>query len=255
MSAAARIAGTTPESIAWAEDREQFAEICRNLGLKQPPAGIARSPADAAEVVDQVGLPVIVRPSFVLGGRRMRVIYSLEELGEYMREVYGDVDPEIPGGPVLIDRFLEAAVEVDVDAVYDGSEILLGGVMEHVEEAGVHSGDSDCVTPPPTLSEEALKEILRATGELAASLFDAGLPTSLLRLEPQSAQSRREVVGSGDYDGDGRTDLLLRLRRDRTLSVWTLNGARVKRKQSVAELEPGWLPVGVADESPSTHRW
>jgi hypothetical protein len=94
-----------------------------------------------------------------------------------------------------------------------------------------------------------------ATGELAATFFDAGLPTSMLPLEPQSAQTRREVVGSGDYDGDGRTDLLVRLRRDRTLSVWTLNGARVKRKQSVAELESGWLPVGVGDESPSTHRW
>jgi carbamoyl-phosphate synthase large subunit len=173
--AGVRIAGTSPRSIAWAEDREQFAEICRNLGLRQPPAGVARSPADAAEVIDQVGLPVMVRPSFVLGGRKMKVIYSLEELGAYMREVYGDIDPELPGGPVLIDRFLEAAVEVDVDAVYDGSEILLGGVMEHVEEAGVHSGDSDCITPPPTLSEEALKEILRATRELAATLEVRGL--------------------------------------------------------------------------------
>ena len=93
------------------------------------------------------------------------------------------------------------------------------------------------------------------TGELSTTFFEAGLPTATLRLDPQSAQSRREVVGSGDYDGDGRTDLLVRLRRSRTLSVWTLNGAKVKSKDSVAELESGWLPAGVGDESPSTHRW
>jgi carbamoyl-phosphate synthase large subunit len=174
-AAGAPIAGTTPASIALAENREQFAELCRNLGLNQPPAGVARSVAEAEDVVDQVGLPVIVRPSFVLGGRKMKVIFSLEELTEYVKGIYGEVDPEVRGGPILIDRFLEAAVEVDVDAVFDGSELLVGGVMEHVEEAGIHSGDSDCVTPPPTISEEAHKEILRATRELAASLRVRGL--------------------------------------------------------------------------------
>jgi carbamoyl-phosphate synthase large subunit len=96
-------------------------------------------------------------------------------LADYVREIYGEGDPELTGAPILIDRFLEAAVEVDVDAVYDGSELLLGGVMEHVEEAGVHSGDSDCVTPPPTISDEAQKEIQRATAELAAALEVRGL--------------------------------------------------------------------------------
>jgi len=169
------IAGTSPASIALAEDREQFAELCRSLGLRQPPAGSATSAREAEDVVDQVGLPVMVRPSFVLGGRKMRVVYSVEELADYVREIYGEGDPELTGSPILIDRFLEAAVEIDVDAVYDGSELLLGGVMEHVEEAGVHSGDSDCVTPPPTISDEAHKEILRATLELAGALDVRGL--------------------------------------------------------------------------------
>ena len=173
--AGVRIAGTSPASIALAEDREQFAEICRNLGLKQPPAGTATSAAEAQEVVDQIGLPVMVRPSFVLGGRKMRVVYSLEELGEYVREIYGEGDPEVTANPILIDRFLESAVEVDVDAVFDGNELLVGGVMEHVEEAGVHSGDSGCVTPPPTISEEAMKEILRGANELARALSVRGL--------------------------------------------------------------------------------
>ncbi len=173
--AGVRIAGTSPASIALAEDREQFAEICRNLGLKQPAAGSAKSAAEAQEVVDQIGLPVMVRPSFVLGGRKMKVVYSLEELGEYVREIYGEGDPEVTANPILIDRFLESAVEVDLDAVFDGSELLVGGVMEHVEEAGVHSGDSGCVTPPPTISDEAMKEILRATNELAAALDVRGL--------------------------------------------------------------------------------
>jgi carbamoyl-phosphate synthase large subunit len=173
--AGVRIAGTTPESIALAEDREQFAEICRNLGIKQPPAGSASSAAEAEDVVDHIGLPVMVRPSFVLGGRKMRVVYSLEELAGYVREIYGEDDPEITGNPILIDRFLESAVEVDVDAVYDGKELLVGGVMEHVEEAGIHSGDSACVTPPPTISDEAMKEILHVTRELSQALEVRGL--------------------------------------------------------------------------------
>jgi carbamoyl-phosphate synthase large subunit len=169
------IAGTSPASIALAEDREQFAELCRNLGIRQPPAGTASSPAEAEDVVDHIGFPVIVRPSFVLGGRRMRVIYSLEELADYVREMYGEDDPEVTANPILIDRFLESAVEVDVDAIYDGHELLVGGVMEHVEEAGVHSGDSGCITPPPTITDEAMKEILRVTEDLAAALEVQGL--------------------------------------------------------------------------------
>ncbi len=173
--AGVKIAGTTPAAIALAEDREKFGEICRNLGIKQPPAGIANSAAEAEEVVDQIGLPVVVRPSFVLGGRRMRVIYSLDELAEYVGDIYSGGDPELTASPILIDRFLESAVEVDVDAIYDGRELLIGGVMEHVEEAGVHSGDSACVTPPPTITDEVMKEMLDVTRELAVALEVRGL--------------------------------------------------------------------------------
>ena len=180
------IAGTSPASIDRAEDREQFSAVCRELGIRQPPHGIARSAAEAGEIVDQIGLPVLVRPSFVLGGRAMRVVYSYEELSQYLREMYADEaigDGAASAGagfnlseaPLLIDRFLEAATEVDVDAVYDGVELLVGGIMEHVESAGVHSGDSACVTPPPTLSPDATAEIVRSTEDLARELGVRGL--------------------------------------------------------------------------------
>ncbi len=172
------IAGTSPDSIDIAEDRERFSDLCRELGIQQPPHGIASSALDAAEIVDQIGLPVLVRPSYVLGGRAMRVVYSYDDLSIYLRELYGTEDVsglDLSEAPLLIDRFLEAAVEVDVDAVYDGHELLVGGIMEHVEEAGVHSGDSACVTPPPTLSDEARKRILTATEDLSDALDVRGL--------------------------------------------------------------------------------
>jgi carbamoyl-phosphate synthase large subunit len=169
-----RIAGTSPTAIAEAEDREQFSALCRRLGIRLPPHGTATSANDAGEVVDRIGLPVLIRPSFVLGGRHMRVIYSYDELSEYLTDLYEN-HPEVTTGPLLIDRFLEAATEVDVDAIFDGHELMIGGIMEHVEEAGVHSGDSACVTPPPTLAEEAQKQIVAATEELARALEVRGL--------------------------------------------------------------------------------
>ena len=172
------IAGTSPDNIDAAEDRERFSALCRELGIAQPPHGIATSALDAEEIVDQIGMPVLVRPSYVLGGRAMRVVYSYDDLTAYLREFYETDDVgglDLSAAPLLIDRFLEAATEVDVDAIYDGRELLLGGIMEHVEEAGVHSGDSACVTPPPTLSEEARKKIVKATEDLAAALSVKGL--------------------------------------------------------------------------------
>ncbi|MDF1597600.1 MAG: carbamoyl-phosphate synthase large subunit [Acidimicrobiia bacterium] len=172
------IAGTPPAAIEVAEDRRRFSALCAELGIKQPPHGIATSPLDAEEVVDRIGLPVLVRPSFVLGGRAMRVVWSYEDLSAYLRELYGDgggVGLDLANSPLLIDRFLESAVEVDVDAVFDGNELLIGGIMEHVEEAGVHSGDSSCVIPAPTLPEETLKSIIEVTTSLAEALGVRGL--------------------------------------------------------------------------------
>jgi carbamoyl-phosphate synthase large subunit len=172
------IAGTSPESIDIAEDRERFSALCVAEGIPQPPHGIARSVPEAEEVVDTIGLPVLVRPSYVLGGRAMRILYAVEELSTYLRDLYGLVpggEVDLSEAPLLIDRFLEAATEVDVDAIYDGTELFVGGVMEHVEQAGVHSGDSACVVPPPTLSDQAADLILEYTHRLARGLDVRGL--------------------------------------------------------------------------------
>ncbi len=172
------IAGTSPESIDIAEDRERFSALCAEQGIPQPPHGTARSVAEAQEVVDEIGLPVLVRRSYVLGGRAMRILYAVEELSSYLHDLYGLVpggEVDLSESPLLIDRFLEAAVEVDVDAVFDGEELYVGGVMEHVEQAGVHSGDSACVVPPPTLSDPARTLILEYTRRLAAGLDVRGL--------------------------------------------------------------------------------
>jgi carbamoyl-phosphate synthase large subunit len=172
------VAGTSPASIDMAEDREQFSALCRQLGIAQPPHGTATSVAEALDVIDDIGLPALVRPSYVLGGRAMRIIYSVEELSKYLAELYG----ALPGGevdlsdsPLLIDRFLESATEVDVDAVFDGVDLYIGGIMEHVEEAGVHSGDSACVVPPPTLHARVIAAVEDATRKLAEGLTVRGL--------------------------------------------------------------------------------
>jgi carbamoyl-phosphate synthase large subunit len=171
------IAGTSADAIDAAEDRRRFSTLCREIGVPQPPHGEATSIREAEEVVDQIGFPVLVRPSYVLGGRGMRVVYTLDELIEYLRGLYGAAPSEVDasGAPVAIDRFLEGAVEVDVDALFDGAELVIGGIMEHVEEAGVHSGDSACVIPSQTLSEEARKLIVRYTDALAQGIGVRGL--------------------------------------------------------------------------------
>ncbi|MEZ5176036.1 MAG: carbamoyl-phosphate synthase large subunit [Acidimicrobiia bacterium] len=172
------IAGTSPTSIDMAEDREQFSSLCERIGISQPPNGTATSMAEAQDVVDRIGLPAVVRPSYVLGGRAMRIIYSIEELSGYLAEFYGAVQGgglDLSEAPLLIDRFLESAVEVDVDAIYDGTELYIGGIMEHVEEAGVHSGDSACVVPPPTLGPEAIATVTEQTRLLAEALSVRGL--------------------------------------------------------------------------------
>ncbi|AKG90941.1 carbamoyl-phosphate synthase, large subunit [Geoglobus ahangari] len=167
----ARILGTSVDSIDLAEDREKFAEICRKLGIPQPENGIAFSIEEAKEIARRIGYPVLVRPSYVLGGRAMEIIYDEETLERYIEEAI-EVSPE---KPILIDRFLEDAVEVEVDALCDGEEVVIGGIMEHIEEAGVHSGDSACVLPPQTIPPEIINRIIDYTRRLALELKVVGL--------------------------------------------------------------------------------
>ncbi|MEN8152219.1 MAG: carbamoyl-phosphate synthase large subunit, partial [Planctomycetota bacterium] len=165
------IIGTSPASIDLAEDRELFQQLLKREDLAQPPNGTAVSNEDAIAIATEIGYPVVVRPSFVLGGRAMEIVYDEESLTTYMANAV-DASPE---RPVLIDKFLEGAVEIDVDAVSDGDDVVIGAIMEHIEEAGVHSGDSACVLPPFTLPETVKGEIRRATDALARALDVKGL--------------------------------------------------------------------------------
>ncbi len=167
----ARILGTSVDSIDVAEDRERFSALCRKLNIPQPENGIAFSVEEALKIAKEIGYPVLVRPSYVLGGRAMEIVYDEETLIRYMEEAI-EVSPE---KPVLIDRFLEDAVEVEVDALCDGEEVVIGGIMEHIEEAGVHSGDSACVLPPQTLDEETIERIIEYTRKMALELKVVGL--------------------------------------------------------------------------------
>jgi carbamoyl-phosphate synthase large subunit len=165
------ILGTPVEAIDRAEDRGRFAEMIVKLKLRQPPHGIATNANHATEIAERIGYPVLVRPSYVLGGRAMEIVYDARDLDRYMREVV----TATPERPVLIDRFLEDAVEVDVDCVSDGHRVVIGAVMEHIEEAGIHSGDSTCVIPPISLSDAIVDEIRQSTRALALELGVVGL--------------------------------------------------------------------------------
>jgi carbamoyl-phosphate synthase large subunit len=165
------VLGTTPASIDLAEDRVKFGALLDRLRIPHPPFGRASSPEEAASVAARIGFPVVVRPSYVLGGRAMEIVYSEGELAGYLASAAA-AGPE---HPVLVDRFLEGAVEVDVDAVCDGREVFVGAVMEHIEEAGVHSGDSSCTIPPVTLSDDELDEVEELTRRVAKALQVRGL--------------------------------------------------------------------------------
>ncbi|MEO7932125.1 MAG: carbamoyl-phosphate synthase large subunit [Chthoniobacterales bacterium] len=165
------IIGTQPESIELAEDRKLFAEMLDRLGLRQTPSGSATSEDEAVAIAERIGYPVLVRPSFVLGGRAMELVYHAEDLRRYMRNAI-EVSPR---RPVLVDRFLEDAIEVDVDCIADGETAVVGAIMEHIEEAGIHSGDSACVIPTFSLSRPILDEITSATKAMAAELKVRGL--------------------------------------------------------------------------------
>ncbi|HYG69839.1 MAG TPA: carbamoyl-phosphate synthase large subunit, partial [Anaeromyxobacteraceae bacterium] len=165
------IFGTTPDAIDRAEDRERFAALIEKLGLKQPKNGVARSAVEAFAVAHRIGYPVMVRPSYVLGGRAMEVVYDDRDLDAYLREAVQASNER----PVLIDRFLRDAAEVDVDVVSDGRDVVVGGVMEHIEEAGIHSGDSACALPPYSLAPALVAEIERQSVALAKELGVIGL--------------------------------------------------------------------------------
>ena len=167
----AKILGTTPDAIDLAEDRSRFGRLLTELGIPHPRFGAAKNAEEAREIARGLGYPVVVRPSYVLGGRRMEIVYNDEDLDLYLRASVS-TDPE---HPILIDKFMEDYVEVDVDAVSDGQEVYIGGIMEHVEEAGVHSGDSSCVTPPITIHKALLKRIEDYTKRLALAVGVVGL--------------------------------------------------------------------------------
>jgi len=159
------------EAIERAEDRKLFSTLLDKLGLRQPPNGTANNPDEAVAIAKKIGFPLLLRPSFVLGGRAMRIVYSEDEVRNYMQEC----TEVAPGRPVLLDRFLEDATEVDVDCVADGKDAVIGAVMEHIEQAGVHSGDSACVIPSHSLPPKVIDEIRSATLALARELGVRGL--------------------------------------------------------------------------------
>jgi len=165
------IFGTTPDAIDRAEDRERFSQLIEKLGLKQPSNGVARSAEEAFAVARRIGYPVMVRPSYVLGGRAMEIVFDDKDLETYLREAVQASNER----PVLVDRYLKDAAEVDVDVVSDGKDVVVGGVMEHIEEAGIHSGDSACALPPYSLSAEVIAEIEQQSIALARELGVIGL--------------------------------------------------------------------------------
>ena len=165
------IIGTSPDAIDRAEDRERFQEMLHKLELCQPANGTARSFEEAEKVADRIGYPVVVRPSYVLGGRAMEIVYDVDNLRRYMTTAV-QASPE---HPILIDKFLDEAIEIDVDALCDGTEVVIGGIMEHIEEAGIHSGDSACSLPPYSISAELVAEIRRQTALMALELNVKGL--------------------------------------------------------------------------------
>ena len=178
------IIGTSVDTIEMAEDREKFRDLLDRLGLKQPDSGIARTLEQARREVARIGYPSLVRPSFVLGGRAMEICYDQSQFERYVAEAFAVAQ----GQPVLIDRFLEDAIEVDVDCIADGKDVIVAGVMEHIEEAGVHSGDSACCIPPHSLSPEMIAEIKEAATSLAKSLGVIGLMNVQFAVKKEAAE-------------------------------------------------------------------
>jgi carbamoyl-phosphate synthase large subunit len=168
------ILGTSPSAIDLAEERGLFSKILDDAQLLSPANGIALNLEDANSVAERIGYPVLVRPSFVLGGRGMEIVYDTNSLSDYFERI-ADQGIVGPGYPLLVDRFLDDAIEIDIDALYDGTELYVGGVMEHIEEAGIHSGDSSCTLPPVTMSQAQIDRVRVATEKIAAGIGVRGL--------------------------------------------------------------------------------
>ena len=186
------IIGTSPDSIDIAEDRERFQKLLTRLDLLQPPNRTARTEAAALQLAQEIGYPLVVRPSYVLGGRAMEIVHEQRDLERYMREAVKVSNDS----PVLLDRFLNDAIEVDVDCLCDGDQVLIGGVMEHIEQAGVHSGDSACSLPPYSLSDTLIQEIKRQTALMARALKVVGLMNVQFAIQ-QDAAAVLEAEASG----------------------------------------------------------
>jgi carbamoyl-phosphate synthase large subunit len=176
LAAGVNVLGTSPDAIDRAEDRQRSAKLVSDLGLRQPPGGTATSAAAAEALALRLGCPVMIRPSYVLGGRAMELVYDLEQLRRYLGRAVQASDDK----PLLVDRFLDGAIEVDVDVLCDGTRVVIGGIMEHIEEAGIHSGDSACVLPPHTLAPSVIDEIAKTATRLALELGVRGLMNAQL---------------------------------------------------------------------------
>ncbi len=183
------ILGTDPDAIDLAEDRERFQKLIKKLKLRQPPNGLARSEKEAVGMAEDIGFPLVLRPSYVLGGQAMQIVHNMDELKEYIRTaviVSGDT-------PVLLDRYLKSAIEIDVDALCDGTDVYVAGIMEHIEEAGVHSGDSACVLPPHSLSPEIVAELEVQTVKLAKALKVVGLMNIQFAAKVNEETGKQEI--------------------------------------------------------------
>lgn len=184
------IIGTSPDMIDAAEDRERFQKLLKDLDLRQPPNRTARTEEEAMALAEEIGYPIVVRPSYVLGGRAMEIVHDKAGLERYMREAVKVSNDS----PVLLDRFLNDAIEVDVDCISDGNRILIGGVMEHIEQAGVHSGDSACSLPPYSLSKSTIEELKRQTAAMAKGLNVVGLMNVQFAIQHQEVDGRLQDV-------------------------------------------------------------
>jgi carbamoyl-phosphate synthase large subunit len=230
------IIGTTPDMIDMAEDRERFQQLLSRLGLNQPPNRAARTESEALRLAEEIGYPLVVRPSYVLGGRAMEIVHEQKDLERYMREAVKVSNDS----PVLLDRFLSDATEVDVDAASDGEHVLIGGVMEHIEQAGVHSGDSACSLPPYSLAPHIEQELRRQTVELAHGLEVVGLMNVQFAIQRDviyvlevNPRASRTVPFVGKATGVPLAKIAARCMVGKTLA----------QQNALAEVVPGYFSV------------